>query len=47
MAAAAAAACEAVLDTIEQGQASGELDDGMDDRAIAVMIFDSTLDGHV
>ena len=36
---AAAAACEAVLDRIDRGQASGELDSNKDDRSICVAIL--------
>ena len=35
----AGAACDAVLDAIEAGQASGQLGDGQDDRAIAVLLL--------
>ena len=38
---AAAAACEAVLDRIDRGQASGELDSHKDDRSICVAILRS------
>ena len=37
--AAAAAACDAVLDRIDRGQASGELGGHQDDRSICVLIF--------
>jgi serine/threonine protein phosphatase PrpC len=36
---AAASACDAVLDRIESGQASGELGSGIDDRSIVVILL--------